>query len=140
MNPKQLSKFYMYQQIVKAKLFIDDHFADKINLDNIATESFFSKFHFIRLFRTIYGLTPHQYLISVRIEKAKLLLQTGGTVSEVCNAVGFDSPSSFNKLFKQEVAITPSRYREEQVERINTISESPLNFVPHCFAKQCGWT
>jgi AraC-like DNA-binding protein len=138
-NPKQLSKFYLYQQMVQAKLFIDNHSADKICLDAIACEASFSKFHFIRLFSTIYGLTPHQYLISVRIEKAKMLLHKGMAVQEVCNAVGFDSISSFNWFFKQAVSVTPSFYRKEQLERSIKILESPLKFVPPCMAKQYGW-
>jgi AraC-like DNA-binding protein len=139
-NPtKQLSKFYLYQQIVQAKLFIDNNFANNITIEEIAQKSFFSKFHFIRLFKTVYGITPHQYLISVRIEKAKLLLQTEISIAEVCHAVGFDSISSFSGLFKQVVAITPSLYKKQQAERNNTMQSKPLTFVPHCFAMQCGW-
>ena len=58
-------------RIVKAKLFIDDRFADNIDLGNIANQANFSKFHFIRLFKSIYGLTPKNYLIKTRIDKAK---------------------------------------------------------------------
>jgi AraC-like DNA-binding protein len=70
-------KIYLYKRIVQAKLFIDANFAGDIDLDNIADEAYFSKFHFIRLFKSIYGKTPHQYLISVRIEKAKEFLKNG---------------------------------------------------------------
>jgi len=67
----QYPKVYLYRRIVQAKLFIDRHFAEKIDLTNIAEEATFSKFHFIRLFKKVYGKPPHQYLISVRVEKAK---------------------------------------------------------------------
>ena len=88
-------KIYLYKRIVQAKLFIDARFSDHIDLHNIADEACFSKFHFIRLFKTVYGRTPHQYLKQVRIDHAKMFLQNGLSVTEACFSVGFDSVSSF---------------------------------------------
>jgi AraC-like DNA-binding protein len=102
-------KIYLYRRLVQAKLYVDAHYADNIDLDNIADEAYFSKFHFIRLFKNIYRRTPHQYLIFVRIEKAMELLKAGGTVSEVCYAVGFESLGSFSGLFKRTVGKRPKR-------------------------------
>src|SRR5689334_15724931 len=98
---EQFPKIYLYRRIVQAKLFIDKNFAGDINLDAIADEAFFSKFHFIRLFKTTYGKTPHQYLTAVRIDHARLLLQNNNSVSETCFAVGFESLTSFTGLFKK---------------------------------------
>src|SRR5687767_6837679 len=100
MTIDQYPGIYLYRRIVQAKLFIDQNFSNDIDLDNIADEAYFSKFHFIRLFKKIYGKTPHQYLISVRIEQAKLLLKKQMQVSEVCMSIGFNSISSFTGLFK----------------------------------------
>src|SRR6185295_2134850 len=98
---EEYPKFYLYKRIVQTKLFIDSHFAEKIDLNDIADEAYFSKFHFIRLFKNIYGKTPHQYLIKVRIERAKGFLQKNHSVTEVCFMVGFESLSSFTGLFKR---------------------------------------
>jgi AraC-like DNA-binding protein len=73
MTTELYPRVYLYRRIVQAKLFIDSKYADKIDLDNISDEACFSKFHFIRLFNSIYGKTPHQYLTFVRIEKAQQL-------------------------------------------------------------------
>ncbi len=132
---EQYPKIYLYRRIVQAKLFIDDHFADNINLDDIADEAFFSTFHFIRLFKTIYGKTPHQYLTTVRIERAKELLQTETSVTQVCFSVGFDSLSSFTGLFKRQTTLTPSAYQQQQLQRKQEISRTPLKFIPNCFAE-----
>lgn len=137
---KNYPKIYLYQRVVKAKLFIDDHFSDNIDLDNIADEAYFSKFHFIRLFKTIYGKTPHQYLIKVRIENAKILLQKEITVSATCFAIGFDSVSSFTALFKRCTKLSPSVYQQQFKEREEQVKKIPLQFIPGCFAKQKGWT
>jgi AraC-like DNA-binding protein len=103
---EQYPKIYFYRRLVLAKLFIDTHYADKIDLSNIADEAYFSKFHFIRTFKNIYRKTPHQYLTFVRIEKAMELLKTGVNVSDTCYGVGFESLSSFSGLFKRVVGIS----------------------------------
>jgi AraC-like DNA-binding protein len=139
MTTEQYPKVYLYQRIVQAKLFIDRHYADHIDLDNISDEAYFSKFHFIRLFKKIYGKTPHQYLTFVRIEKAIELLRTNKPVSEVCYAVGFESLSSFSGLFKRFVGLTPSDYLAQQHQIKMQILKTPLKFVPGCFISQNGW-
>jgi AraC-like DNA-binding protein len=139
MSSLQIPKIYLYRRIVLAKLFIDEHFADNIDLDAIAGEAAFSKFHFIRLFKMAYGKTPHQYLTLVRIEKAKLLLQSENSVTDVCFSVGFDGVSSFTHLFKRFTQLTPSAYQQQQRQRRRQIAEVPLKFIPGCFAEQKGW-
>ena len=133
-------KIYLYKRIVQAKLFIDTHFSDDIDLNNISDEAYFSKFHFIRLFKAIYGKTPHQYLTRVRIENAKELLQNEIAVSDVCFAVGFDSISSFTGLFKRYTKLSPSEYSRQFKNRKEQIKKVPLQFIPTCFAEQKGWS
>ncbi len=133
-------KIYLYKRIVQAKLFIDTHFNDNIDLTNIADEAYFSKFHFIRLFKTIYGKTPHQYLTEVRIENAKVFLQKGISVTQTCFSVGFDSVSSFTALFRQYTKLSPSAYQQQFKKRQEQIKKVPLQFIPNCFAEQKGWT
>lgn len=139
MVAEQYPKVYLYRRIVQAKLFIDNNYADKINLNNISDEAYFSKFHFIRLFKSIYGKSPHQYLKYVRIEKAKELLKNKVSVSEVCFLVGFDSISSFSGLFSKLVGESPSIYLANHQETKKKISQEPLAFVPGCYAYQHGW-
>ncbi len=139
MATDEYPKVYLYRRIVHAKLFIDCNYADKIDLDNISDEAYFSKFHFIRLFKTIYGKTPHQYLTSVRINKAQHLLRVGATVSEACFLVGFDSLTSFSGLFKRSTGVSPSTYLTHQQQIKSQIFKMPQAFVPSCYAHQNGW-
>jgi AraC-like DNA-binding protein len=136
---QEYPKVYLYRRIVQAKLFIDANYADEIDLNNISDEAYFSKFHFIRLFRTIYGKTPHQYLTSVRIEKAIQLLRSEKTVSEVCSLVGFNSLTSFSGLFKRIAGMSPSAYLTQQQQMKIRITKTPLAFVPGCYAYKNGW-
>lgn len=137
---EQYPKIYLYRRIVQAKLFIDANYADDIDLHNIADEAYFSKFHFIRQFKKIYGKTPHHYLTVVRIENAMQLLRAGVAVSEVCYAVGFQSLSSFSTLFKAIVGLAPSAYFLQQQQIKIQILKAPLEFIPGCFAAKNGWT
>ena len=140
MTTGQYPKVYLYRRIVQAKLFIDSNYANNIDLGNIADEAYFSKFHFIRLFKKIYNKTPHQYLKVVRIENAMQLLRTDIPVSDVCYAVGFESLSSFSGLFKSLVGLTPSAYQIQQLQIKAQILKTPLQFIPGCFADKKGWT
>lgn len=139
MTKEQYPKVYLYRRIVQAKLFIDNNFAEKIDLNNISDEAYFSKFHFIRLFKTIYGRTPHQYLKTVRIEKAQQLLKEEKQVTDVCFLVGFDSLTTFSGLFKRTVGMSPSTYLAKQQQLKTQISRTPQAFVPGCYAYQNGW-
>jgi len=132
-------KVYLYRRIVYAKLFIDEHFAENIDLNNIAGEAFFSKYHFIRLFTDVYKKTPHQYLSQTRIDKAMQLLAEGMPATGASYAVGFESASSFTGLFKRITGQTPSAYRLQQQEKVKAMAKTPLNFIPNCFAEKNGW-
>ena len=139
MPTEEYPKVYLYKRIVQAKLFIDKNYAENIDLDNIADEAYFSKFHFIRLFKTIYGSTPHYYLRQVRIDQAKKLLAKNIAPSRVCALVGFDSTTSFTGLFKKMTSFTPAAYQLQQRKRKAAIATNPLQFVPACYAHQTGW-
>ena len=131
---------YLYRQMVRAKLYIDERFASHIDLNNIADEACFSKFHFSRLFKEIYGRTPHQHLIAMRINKAAVLLENGASVKEACFAVGFDSVTSFTGLFKRRMGMTPAAFQRERFRVKEEISQVPLKHIPNCFAEKKGWT
>ena len=132
-------KVYLYRRIVQAKMFIDQNYAEKLDLDNISDEAYYSKFHFIRLFKSVYGKTPHRYLQHVRIEKAKELLKSEVIVSEVCYRVGFESISSFSALFSKLVGLSPSLFLVIHAQSKKKILQQPLAFVPSCYAHQHGW-
>ena len=136
---EQYEKLYLYKRIVQSKLFIDKHFADNIDLDNIADQACFSKFHFIRLFKSIYGRSPHNYLVSVRIERAKNFLTEGVSVLDVSLRVGFDSSTSFTATFKKIVGKTPSAYSRQAIVKKMAIVANPLSAIPNCFAQTHGW-
>jgi len=82
--------------------------------DELAALLNISEVYFRRLFKEKVGVTPHKYLLNLRIERAKLLLSDPDiSALEVAEAVGFSSPYHFSKAFKAAVGTTPGRYRSE---------------------------
>ena len=73
-----------------------------------------SPYHFARQFKAATGLPPHQYVITRRVERAKLLLQAGTDLSlaEVAAEAGFSDQSQFSQHFKRVVGATPGQYRK----------------------------
>jgi AraC-like DNA-binding protein len=132
-------KTYLYRRIVQAKLFIDNHYSEAIDLNILSSEAIFSKFHFLRLFKECYGVTPYVYLKKIRIEKAKELLSQDLPVEEVCFHIGFDSVTSFTTLFKRQVGITPAAFRGDRIARQRLMTSTPLKFIPNCYAESNGW-
>ena len=106
------SNIYLTKQVIQAKYFIDNNFSNNITLKEICKAGYISKYHLIRSFKRLYGKTPNQYLISVRISKAKELLRKDNSILEVCFAIGFDSPTTFAALFKKIVGLSPRSYKK----------------------------
>jgi AraC-like DNA-binding protein len=67
--------------------------------------------HLVRAFSTAYGIAPHQYLMSRRVERARKLLLAGGAPGDVAAATGFYDQAHLTRHFKRLVGVTPGRYR-----------------------------
>lgn len=96
----------------RARDLMDARFAEPLNLDDMAAAAGFSRYHFVREFRVVFGETPGAYLSRRRVERAKdLLVHANLTVTEVCMLVGFSSLGSFSRRFRELVGCSPSEYR-----------------------------
>ena len=130
-------KAYLYRRIVQAKLFIDKHFRKKVNIDEIAEEASFSRFHFIRLFRQAYGDTPHQYMMRLRmLEAEKLMTNPNLKIQDICFEIGFESVGTFTTQFTKLYGKTPKARQKEILEKKRIVVEEPLRTVPNCFAEK----
>ena len=139
MNKQKHMNSHVRQQIVRAKIFIDEYCLDDLDTGLIARKACLSRFHFLRLFKLTYGVTPHQYLTGRRIGKAKELFNAGESVTGICRTLGFDSLSSFNKLFRRYERVSPSLYRRRLIQQQKDITENPLEYVPQCFIEYLHW-
>jgi len=97
---------------------MDARYADPLDLNAMAAEAGFSRYHFAREFRNAFGETPGGYLSRRRVERAKDLLAGANlTVTEICMVVGFTSLGSFSRRFAELVGCSPSEYRRRMVAR-----------------------
>jgi AraC-like DNA-binding protein len=123
------------ERLNRARALIDTCYDTPLDLEQLAREASFSRYHFLRLFRQAFDQTPHQYLVERRIERAKALLLAGElSVTEVCFAVGFQSLGSFSALFHRSVGHPPRLHRA----RVLVPGWSPRSYVPACFLRMFG--
>ncbi len=109
---------YHYAYIRQSKAFMEKYHGNKIQLDEMASAAFMSRFHYIRIFQQIYGMTPRQYLRNLRIEKAKELLKKGLSVTHVCVEVGYESLPTFSRVFKRGTGYSPKAYQELNISNL----------------------
>jgi AraC-like DNA-binding protein len=130
-----LSDEITWQRLALARAFIDEHYDLPLDLEQICARAGFSRYHFLRLFRRTFDQTPHQYLTSRRIEKARDLLAAGElSVTEVCFAVGFQSLGSFSTLFQRHAGHPPSAYRARVFAGWRPLGSR----IPACFLTMFG--
>ena len=102
---------HYYVQVRQSKSFMEKYLSDKIELEKIASTAFMSRFHYIRIFKKVYGLSPRQYLRDLRMNKGKELLRKGISISQVCFDVGYDSLPTFCNAFKKATGYSPKEYQ-----------------------------
>jgi AraC-like DNA-binding protein len=112
-------------RIRQAKAYIAGHHGDPISLDDVARAVHVSTFYFCKRFKNATGLTFTDYLGRVRVEKAKhLLLNPHLRVSEIAYAVGFQSLTHFNRLFKLRTGMSPTRFRDDAKSSIQSVTRN----------------
>jgi AraC family transcriptional regulator len=98
-------------QLKRVTDYINDHLAQELSLEELAAITQLSAYHFCRSFKRSTGLTPYQYVIRQRVERAKVLLKDGKMgISDVAVACGFTHQSHLNRHFKRLMGVTPKKF------------------------------
>lgn len=99
----------LLRSVMKGKGYIDDNFTSPLTVEDIAREVALSEYHFLRLFKLVYEISPYQYIIQKRLQYAKTLLnKERPPVSSVALLTGFSDVHSFSKAFKKYYGHSPS--------------------------------
>jgi AraC-like DNA-binding protein len=100
------------RHLLRAKDLIDTRYREPLDVPALARAAHLSPAHFSREFRRAFGETPHQYLLTRRLERAAALLRnTDRTVADICLAVGLRSVGSFTTSFGRNFGVSPTAYR-----------------------------
>ena len=100
------------RHLLRAKDLIDARYREPLDVPAIARAAHLSPAHFSREFRRAFGATPHQYLLTRRMERAAALLRsTDRTVADICVTVGLQSVGSFTTTFGRTFGVSPTAYR-----------------------------
>lgn len=104
------------EKILKGLEFINKHYCENISLDQIAAESCLSPNYFTALFRQHFKIKLWDYIISKRIDRAKMLLSqnTNMTILEIAVSCGFNNTANFNRAFLNFTGMVPSQYRSDK--------------------------
>ncbi len=101
------------RDLLRAKDLVDARYFERLSVANLAAAAGFSPAHFSRRFKQTFGESPHQYLLTRRLERAASLLRTTDwTVASVCFAVGWESVGSFTTSFGRMYGEAPQTYRD----------------------------
>lgn len=100
------------RRISRVLQYLERHAGEALDLDRLARVAAMSKFHFLRVFKRVTGLTPHQFLLGIRLRRAAvLLLASPGAVSRIAYDAGFGDLSTFNTMFRARFGQTPAAFR-----------------------------
>jgi AraC family transcriptional regulator len=103
------------QQMRRVTDFVLAHLHEPLSLERLAQQVNLSAYHFARLFRRTTGESPHQFVLSKRLEAAeRFLRETDLPLSQIAQAVGFPNQSYFTQVFRQHRSLTPRRYRQQR--------------------------
>lgn len=109
---RKATRVELYKRLSRAMDVLRTGFCGEISLTQLAAEACLSKYHFLRLFRRAYGLSPYQYIQHLRLEKARILLADSlMPVTDLAGLLGFENSQSFSRLFYQRMGLYPTQYR-----------------------------
>jgi AraC-like DNA-binding protein/nucleoside-triphosphatase THEP1 len=111
---KEITNEEILRSLLLAKDYMDENILANPDLEQICSVAGISKYHFIRLFKNTFGVSPYQYLKKKRLLACSQAIASGLPIIEVSFQFGFGTPQSFSKAFKQEFGYSPGKLLKKQ--------------------------
>ncbi len=114
---KSATREELYRRLRRARDFIRGNSDKELKIEEIARVACLSPYHFLRTYKSSFGITPHQELLDVRLEKARRLMsveKNNFTLGRIATESGFNNLSSFSKAFRQKFKVAPSLFKSSE--------------------------
>jgi AraC-like DNA-binding protein len=132
-----MARGIVLQRLLRARDLMHAEPARGPTLDELATAAGLSRAHLARLFADTFGIPPHQYLVRLRLDQAKRALAAGGSVTEVCYQLGFESLGTFSASFRRRTGMSPREWQRAKRPFVQSRGV-PVLYIPGCFLSKAG--
>jgi AraC-like DNA-binding protein len=122
-----------FRRLCRGRDLLAAEYQSRVLLAQAAREACLSEFHFHRLFRATFGQTPHHFLTRLRMDRARQMLASERTVTEVCFEVGYESLGSFSSKFRAQFGRSPVEFQREIRRIFGYNAPWRVLMVPGCF-------
>lgn len=111
-HERKATRDEIYRRVSMARQYIDAHYLEELSLEHLASVAAFSKYHFLRCFKQVYGMAPYQYVLHLRLAAASRQLRLGRmSLTEIAETTGFGDRRALNKAFRKAFGVNPASYR-----------------------------
>lgn len=123
-----------FRRLCRGRDLLATEYQSRVLLQQAAKQACLSEFHFHRLFRATFGETPHDFVTRLRMDRARQMLASERTVTEVCFDIGYGSLGSFSSKFRARFGRSPAEFQRE-IRRIfgYTSPWRGVLMIPSCF-------
>ena len=122
----------LLRRLVRARDLLHAEATRNPTLDDLAAAAGVSRAHLARNFTQTFGVSPHQYLVQLRLDQARRALAAGTSVTEVCQTVGFESLGTFSTTFRKRTGLSPREYQQRARPFVQSLGV-PILYIPSCF-------
>ena len=130
----------MFVRLCRARDMVREVSDRRWRINEVARVAGLSPYHFIRVFRAVFGNTPYQVGLAARLDRARELLRDGDlSVTDICADLGFASLGTFSRQFALRVGLSPTQYRRQVRSTISPPTNEPGSLHPGCMTLMCGW-
>jgi len=127
-------------RLCRARQMIQESANRRVPIREVARAAGFSPHYFIRIFRAVFGDTPHQVALAARLDRARTLLSEGdSSVTDICADAGFASLGTFSHQFSRRVGLSPTRFRRQARVAKPLPASDPRSPHAGCMTLMSGW-
>jgi AraC-like DNA-binding protein len=123
-----------FRRLCRGRDLLATEYQSRVLLEQAAREACLSEFHFHRLFRTTFGETPHEFLTRLRMDRARQMLASESSVTDVCFEIGYGSLGSFSSKFRAQFGRSPIEFQREVRRVFGYSAPWHILMVPTCFS------